>query len=620
MKSLSNRLQAPAGLLVNHSKPITFSFEGNTYTGLAGDTIASALAANGIWLLSRSFKYHRPRGIMSMAGLEANTLVQLEYEPNVAADKRKIKPGLKAIGQNYTGSLKNDKEAKISFFSRFLPVGFYYKAFFRPKGIWQRFWEPIVRKHAGLGYVQLDTPHGYFDKCYKFCDVAVVGAGPAGLSAALTAAEAGADVVLIEQEPELGGSLNYARFDVDTNLAQAKRNKLVQEIEKHPRIEVLKDAVCNAWFADNWLPVIQGNRLYKLRAKELILASGKMEQPVVFHNNDLPGVLLSSAVQRLLRLYGVRPGQRAVVVTANDDGYATTLDLLESGTEVIAIADLRESPNVSPLFERVRAKGIVILTGYTVFAAKCDTAKNHIKGVELRKIVGHGQCASKGLQYDCNLLSVSVGYTPAYQLALQAGGKISYDDKNCMFSITQLPSCLHLAGGVQGINNLDHLIDSGRRAGQTVSQALGLEVKDTPSPVANNSMMISSQNYAWPIFPHPKGKEFVDLDEDLQFADIVNACEDGYSELELVKRYSTVGMGPSQGRHSALTTARIVAQQTQRKVADIGVTTARPPLRAEKLGVIAGCYITKGKVVRNAMLRVLRKDKIIQNDKKKRKC
>ena len=184
MKDSPNRLPAPSGLLVNRDKSIAFSFEGKTYTGLEGDTIASALAANNIWLLSRSFKYHRPRGVMSMAGLEADTLVQLEYEPNVAADARKITSDLKVMGQNYSGSLKNDRDAIMGKFSHFMPVGFYYKAFYRPKGIWQKFWEPIVRKRTGLGRVRLDTPHYYYDKSYKFCDVVVVGSGPAGMTAA----------------------------------------------------------------------------------------------------------------------------------------------------------------------------------------------------------------------------------------------------------------------------------------------------------------------------------------------------------------------------------------------------------------------------------------------------
>lgn len=586
METQINRLATSNGLFVNHNEPISFSFEGKTYTGLAGDTIASALAANNVWLLSRSFKYHRPRGVMSMAGLEADTLVQLEGEPNVAADRRKITSNLQVSGQNYTGSLENDKDAKVGNFSKFMPVGFYYKAFYRPKGIWQKFWEPIVRKRAGLGKVDTNTPHTYFDKSYKFCDVAVIGSGPAGLNAALVAAKAGAEVILIEQEPLLGGSLNYSRFDIEGIQASTTRNELIEAVITQPNIEVFTNAVCNGWFADNWLPIIQGNRMYKLRAKEVVLASGKMEQPAIFHNNDLPGILLSSAAQRLIRLYAVRPGQRAVILTANDDGYTTALDLFENGVDVVAIADMRDSNITSQIAETVKCKGISIFTNYTVYAATPRTDQNHLESVELRKITGQGQCADESKQFMCDLLCVSIGYTPTYQLALQSGGKISYDDDTARFSITELPKTLHLAGAVNGVSELNSLIDSGKQAGKIACDNLGLVVKDIAMETVSASNTYG--NHPWPLFPHPKGKEFVDFDEDLQYADIVNACKDGYSELELVKRYSTVGMGPSQGRHSALATARIVADQTQRKVSEVGVTTARPPFRAEKLGVIAG--------------------------------
>jgi len=458
METQINRLPTSTGLFVDHNESVTFNFEGKTYTGLAGDTIASALAANNIWLLSRSFKYHRPRGVMSMAGLEANTLIQLDGEPNVAADRRKIASNLQVSGQNYNGSLENDKDAKVGTFSKFMPVGFYYKAFYRPKGVWQKFWEPVVRKHAGLGKIDINKPHAYFDKSYKFCDLAVIGSGPAGLNAALVAAKAGAEVILIEQESLLGGSLNYSRFDVEGTVASAMRNELIKAVVNQPNIEVLTNAVCNAWFADNWLPIIQGNRMYKLRAKEMVLASGKMEQPAIFHNNDLPGILLGSAAQRLIRLYGVRPGRRAVILTANDDGYATALDLIENGVEIAAIADLRDSPTDSSLYKKVQENKIQILTNHTVYSAESRADKNHIERVELRKVIGRGQCANEAKHFDCDLLCVSIGFTPTYQLALQSGGKISYDDDSARFSITKLPKSLHLAGAVNGFNELSSLM------------------------------------------------------------------------------------------------------------------------------------------------------------------
>ena len=334
MNSLT-RLPAPMGLLIDRDQPLAFRFDGNDHQGFAGDSIASALLANGRWLLSRSFKYHRPRGPLTMAGQDANTLVQLPDEPNVLADAHPLSAGLDVTGQNFNGSLDNDRDAYLGKFSKFMPVGFYYRSFYKPKGMW-KVWEPLIRKKAGLGVLDLKFQPQYYDKAYLFVDLAVIGAGPAGLQAALTAANAGAKVLLVEQQAVLGGSLTYARFDVEGTHAERLRRELVAAVEGHANIQVLKQATCNAWFSDNYLPVIQGRRMYKVRAQQCIVSAGSFDQPVVFRNNDLPGVLLTSAAQRLIKLYAVKPGQRAVVLTGNDDGYLSALDLFEAGVDVAA--------------------------------------------------------------------------------------------------------------------------------------------------------------------------------------------------------------------------------------------------------------------------------------------
>ena len=573
---MTGRLPAPAGLLIDRDRPVSFTFEGKPYQGFAGDTIASALAANGLRMLSRSFKYHRPRGILTMAGQDANTLVQLDHEPNVLADRHPITEGLRVRGQNYRGSLERDRDAALGPFARFLPVGFYYRTFYRPRGVWERLWEPIVRRSAGLGRVRFDTPHGYYDKAYGFCDVAVIGGGPAGLSAALAAAEAGAEVLLVEETPVLGGALTYARFGAGGTRGPALREDLVAAVEAAPNIRVMADALCNAWFADNWLPVIQGNRLHKVRAAEVVVAAGAIEQPAQFRNNDLPGVLLGSAAQRLIRLYGVRPGMRAVVLTGNGHGYEVVLDLVEAGVEVTAVIDLCREPGDTPAAQEVVARGLSVLSGQAVAEA--------LPGPGNRSIVG--VVTEQGDRIDCDTVAVSVGFTPTYQLPLQAGARLGYDDDTAMFSISGLPEHMYLAGSVAGVHDLDAVLAGGRRAGWQAAQAAGFE--GGPEPPAASDPGASGLNHPWPIVPHEKGKDFVDFDEDLQVKDILNSVADGYAELELVKRFSTVGMGPSQGRHSALATARLVAKATERSVAEIGVTTARPPFAAEKLGVLAG--------------------------------
>ncbi|MGH6718134.1 MAG: FAD-dependent oxidoreductase, partial [Alphaproteobacteria bacterium] len=348
----TSRLPAPAGTHIDRARPIDIRFDGQDYSGFAGDTIASALAANGVKVLSRSFKYHRPRGILSAAGHDANGLVQIGAEPSVPAERRRITPGLEVVPQNVFGSLARDYAHVIDGLGRFLPVGFYYKTFFRPKGSWQH-WEKLIRALAGLGKVDLAAHHGYYDKQYLFADVAVVGGGAAGLAAALEAAEAGSEVVLIEENPRLGGALGYARFDVAGTDGAGRRDELAAKVTGHGNITVLTDATCNGWFADHYLPIVKGNRLYKLRAKAVVVATGSYEQPLVFRNNDLPGVLYASAVQRLVRHYGVRPGRRAVVATANADGYGAALDLLDAGVEIACVADLRRERSDGPLADAV---------------------------------------------------------------------------------------------------------------------------------------------------------------------------------------------------------------------------------------------------------------------------
>lgn len=577
-----SRLPAPMGLLIDRDRPLNFRFEGRDYQGFVGDTIASALAAAGQWTLSRSFKYHRPRAVMSMACAEANTLVQLPGDPNVLADERAIEDLLEVTAQNVNGSLAKDRDAHLEKLSRFMPVGFYYRAFYKPRGVWKH-WEPLIRRKAGLGVLDLDQRRRYHDKAYWFCDLAVVGAGPAGICAALTAADAGLDVVLIERESMLGGALGYARFSRAANEAMGLRERLLREVETNPNIRVMTSAVCNGWFADNYLPVIKGNRLYKLRAKRCVLATGTFEQPVVFRGNDLPGVMLTSAAQRLMRLYAVKPGGRAVVLCGNDDGYLNALELHEQGVEVSALVDMRERVDDPALSQALTDVGIAVFTGHTVFEAFASPGRDHLEAVDLRRIVGRGVVARESSRIECDLLCMSAGYMPAYQLACQAGGRLRYDDDGAAFAIEGLPETVALAGSVNGLESLESVFDDGRRAGSEAARALGIEV-----PLSAVSSVGRRSHYAWPIFAHPKGKEFVDFDEDLQIMDIVNATRHGYRDIQLVKRFSTVGMGPSQGRHSALATARLVAEATGRSVGETGVSTARPPFVAETLAHLAG--------------------------------
>jgi sarcosine oxidase, subunit alpha len=576
------RLGQGFGLLVDQSRPVEFTFEGRSYRGFEGDVIASALAGSGQWLLSRSFKYHRPRGVLSMAGHDANTLVQLPDEPNVLADRHPLEPGLEVSGQNYRGSLAHDRGASLRLFGRFLPVGFYYRTFHRPKGAWKR-WEPIIRSFAGLGKVNLSAPRRYYDKAYGFYDLVVVGGGPAGMSAALEAATHGLEVLLVEEFPILGGSLAYARFGAEATRAQREHSRLVAEIESSPNIAVYTDAVCNGLFADNFLPVIRGSRMCKVRAKQVVVATGAFEQPIVFRNNDLPGIMLGSGAQRLMRLYGVPPGRRAVVASANEHGYEVALDLLDAGVEVAAIVELRHETPRSPAADAAQDRGIVVHGGTTIAEA---LGNGHVTGVRIAPITGQGAYERNRRIIECDCVMTSVGYAPAGNLVCYAGGRFAYDEDTAMHRVFELPQGVVPAGSVNGVWDLDSVLADGRRTGWRAARVLG-RTKGEPPPAPPDAL--SSQiTHPWPIFPHPQGKDFVDFDEDLEVKDIRHAVLDGYDDVQLLKRYSTLGMGPSQGRHSSIAAIRLLAEATGRGIDEVGTTTARPPYIAEKFAHLAG--------------------------------
>lgn len=577
---MTERLSAPWGTRIDRSCVVRFSFDGQQVEGFAGDSIASAMAGAHCWILSRSFKYHRPRGILTMAGQDANTLVQLPDEPNVRADIRPAAEGMTVTAQNVSGTAKKDRLAVLDRLGRFLPVGFYYRSFFGPgKNAWLNFWEPRIRQSAGLGKVDTAAAPGHYIRENLHADVLVIGAGPAGLSAAITAAEAGADVLLVDSNPELGGALTYARFAPDKSEADHALKALLEKARRLTNLRILTDATCNGWFADNWLPVLRGNCLYRVRAAQVVVAAGSHEQPLVFRNNDLPGIMLSSAAQRLMRHYAIPPGRKVVVFAGNRDGYLAALDLVEAGIGIAAILDPFDTPSCPASARRLAEHGVRIVAKAQITEALGIPGNRHVRAV---RFVASGQ----GTQMiDCDALIVAAGYTPSYQLPLNAGAKLGYDDDSRQLVLSKMPEQMHLAGSAAGYFELRAVLRSGEIAGARAATEAG---HDATAPDTIPDEHAHGMNPFSNIAPHPRGRDFVDFDEDLQVKDIMNAVADGYSELELVKRYSTVGMGPSQGRHSALATARIVAAMTNRQIADVGITTSRPPFGPEKLGLLAG--------------------------------
>jgi sarcosine oxidase subunit alpha len=572
--------KADFGLLIDRTKPLSFTFDGRLFNGFQGDTIASALYGAGQLLLSRSFKYHRPRGALTMNGLDANTLVQVADEPNVRADLHAASPGLAVTSINRLGSLERDAFQVVDYFARFLPVGFYYKTFFRPAGVW-KFFERPIRIMAGLGSLDPRAQHKYYDKAYLFADVLVVGGGPAGLEAAIAAAEAGAETLLIEENAELGGSLLYGRIGDSRAAADRLRMDLTNKARALANLKIMTGTVVSGLFTDGWAAAIGPNRLYKIRARQTVVAAGSFDQPLVFRNNDRPGILFATAAQRLMRLYGVRPGKRAVIATSNRFGYEAALDLLDAGVDVAAIVDLGST--TGPAVDAARQRGIRIVTNATLVDAKGSL---RVESVGVATITGQGTTSSVTDWISCDCVLVSVGCSPALNLASHAGAKVVYDATINMHRAINPPEGVSLAGSAAGLWSPDRVSEHARSTGLAAARrAAGEPAGDPPGSEDAGAAAIT---HPYPIFKSGKGKEFIDFDEDLTIKDIVNSVKDGYDDIQLVKRYSTAGLGPSQGRHANLNTIRIVGEITGKSLESIGTTTFRPPLVPEKFAHMAG--------------------------------
>jgi sarcosine oxidase subunit alpha len=577
----TGRIDKPGfGLLIDRTKPLSFTFDGRLFNGYHGDTIASALYGAGQVLLSRSFKYHRPRGALTMNGLDANTLVQVADEPNVRADLYPVSPGLAVKSINHLGSLERDAYSVMDYFSRFLPVGFYYKTFFRPAGIWKYFERPI-RIMAGLGTLDPRADHKYYDKSYLFTEVVVVGGGLAGLEAAIAAAEGGADTLLIEEMSELGGSLLYGRIGDSREAAESLRRDLVAKARALKNLTILTDTVVSGLFTDGWIAAIGGTRLYKIRTRETIVAAGSFDQPIVFRNNDRPGILFATAAQRLMRLYGVRPGNRAVIATSNSFGYEAALDMIDAGGDVAAIVDLGTTTGAA--VDAARARGIRIVNNATPVDAK---GYLRVESVGVASISGQGKTSNVTDWITCDCVLISVGCSPALNLASHAGARVVFDETIQMHRAINPPVGVSLAGSAAGVWSPKLVAAQAQSTGATAaSRSKGEPVVGSPDFTDNSAASIT---HPYPVFKSGKGKEFIDFDEDLTVKDIINSVKDGYDDIQLVKRYSTAGLGPSQGRHANLNTIRVVGAVTGKPLEAIGTTTFRPPLVPEKFAHMAG--------------------------------
>ncbi|MGQ0602169.1 MAG: 2Fe-2S iron-sulfur cluster-binding protein [Anaerolineales bacterium] len=573
------RTTPQAGEVIDRATTVKFTFDGKEYTAHPGDTIASALAAAGVKTFSRSFKYHRPRGLMCCSGHCPNCMVQVADEPDVRACRTPVEPGMAVTHQNAWPSLELDAMATTQLGDRFLPVGFYYKTFIHPKSAWPMY-ERVLRNAAGLGVINPETHQDHGSKQFLHCEVAVIGGGPAGMSAALAAAECGAQVMLFDENDSLGGHLRYS--------GESERLKeLKAAVAQQPNITVYSDTTVLGWFQDNWLPAMRGNRLYKIRAQSVIVATGAYEQPLVFDNNDLPGVMLGSGVQRLLKQYGVLPGRRAVVVTANDDGWNVAADLQAGGIEIGAIVDERERDACqSPHRDKLSGEAVVYWK-HTIAEAR---GESYVRAAYVAPINGAGAAQ----RIDCDLIAVSVGWTPVLDIVHQSGGKTVYDEKRgeILPKRERLPANVFVAGRAAGTHGESAQLAHGRSAGHGAASFLGKGA----APAEAGSQPAEAPRTSTRVLVPGRKKRFVCFCEDVTDKDIKTAIAEGYDSLELLKRYATTTMGPCQGKMCALNTIHLCARANGVGVPETGVTTSRQPYSSVKLETLAGQHMEPAQI------------------------
>ena len=573
------RLPPVPGEWIDRSRPLQFRFEGAAAHGFAGDTISSALWAQGLRTLGRSFKYHRPRGLLSFANHDANVIVQQGDRLNVRADVSEAEPSAELTAVNTFGGLQRDRGAALGRMSAALPVGFYYKAFYTRRLF--PMWERMFRRLTGLGRVDFAAPRLRTPKQYGFCDVLVIGAGPSGLAAAVAAGQAGARVVIVDENARPGGTGLY-QLGGDLQ-ARAGTQALLDRLGALPNVQLLSATCAAGYYADFWVPLIDGDRLTKMRAKALVVASGAFEQPAVFRNNDLPGVMLASAAQRLIYRYAVQPMRRAVVLTANSDGHRAALDLLAAGVQVAAVVELR--PEAEAQLAPLRDRGVEVHAGTCVYEALADPASGALAAVRICPIAAGGDPDPSLVRtIECDGLVMSVGWAAAGNLLHQAGATTRYDDALGQFVPDQLPPGVYACGRVNGVFGFERKVADGERAGRAAASHAG-HGRAAPSAVERD---IQPASHPWPIVAHRQGKNFVDFDEDLQLQDLENAAQEGFDSVELLKRYSTLGMGPSQGKHSNMNGLRVLARLTGQSPQQVGTTTARAFFHPVPMAHLAG--------------------------------
>jgi len=602
-----NRL--PKGGRVERGQPLTFTFNGQNYQGCAGDTLASALLANGVDVVGRSFKYSRPRGIVAAGAEEPNAILQLgsteqAQVPNIRATQQALYGGLVASSTNGWPSVNTDLMGILGKVGGgMMPPGFYYKTFMYPQNLWLTY-EKYIRKAAGLGRSPTEVDPDIYDHLNQHCDVLVVGAGPAGLAAALAAGRSGARVILADEQEEFGGSLLDTRETLDGKPAAEWVAKALAELASLPEVTLLPRATVNGYHDHNFLTIHQRltdhlgevaprgqarHRVHRVRAKRVVLAAGAHERPLVYANNDVPGNMLAGAVSTYVNRYGVAPGRELVLSTNNDYAYRVVLDWLDAGQKVVAVADARSNPR-GAWVEEARARGVRILTGSAV--VECRGSKR-VTGARICAIdvKGH-RVTSPGEVVDCDLIVSSGGYSPVVHLASHLGGKPTWREDILAFVPSEGGFQKRLcAGAVNGVFGLGDVLADGYEAGAKAAAEAGFKPVEGVVPKA----AIRHEEPTLALFqvPHDKStarapKQFVDLQNDVTAAGIELATREGFESVEHVKRYTALGFGTDQGKLGNINGLAIAARSMGISVAEMGTTMFRPNYTPVTFGAVAG--------------------------------
>ena len=603
---MSKNLRVKTSKFVDETYRVSFKFNGSRYYGYKGDTLASALLANDIHLVGRSFKYHRPRGIMTSGSEEPNAIVQLHNnsdrtEPNVRATEIEIYEGLEASSQNCWPSVNFDIGGINNLLSPLLPAGFYYKTFMWPASFWEKY-EYFIRKSAGLGKSPTTPDPDIYEHEYIHCDVLIVGAGISGIMAAKTAAKNGLKTLLVDEKPNLGGSTIYQNsehFKINNQNSGSWLEKEINEIKKIDNVDIRIRTSVAAFHGYNFLlarenltdhlPIEQRKnktrqKLLKIRAKKVITATGSLERPLIFDNNDRPGILLSSAIKRYADLFGVACGEKNIFLTNNDSAYETAISLIQKGIKVEAIVDNREEIESKLLYE-VEKNNIKVFKGFTIVNTN---GYKKINKVSLMKLSKDGQkVIGSKINLSCDCLGVSGGWTPAVHLFTQSGGKLKFREEDQVFIPNKYSSEQISIGACNGDLTLEDIIEN---TPKYLKEFLNIKKTDYDNVEVFSSENKSKRNI-W-LLPSDKilgkTKSFVDYQNDATAKDIKLALREGFRSIEHVKRYTTTGMGTDQGKLGNMHALGIISETAGTKMGEHGTTTFRPPYTPLTFGTIVG--------------------------------